>query len=81
MIMIMNLRPTTPAALNTVVQEMEERFPTDEEQETIVEIIREVLGSPDGESQRKEMEEGASRERERMAERIAKEQEAMEIDE
>ncbi|KAI9046772.1 hypothetical protein LZ554_009509 [Drepanopeziza brunnea f. sp. 'monogermtubi'] len=45
-IMILNHRPAKPENLNTMVQEMEQRF-TDEEQLEIVQIIAEVLGKPD----------------------------------
>lgn len=41
--MIINLRPASVAALNTVVEEMSERF-NEEQQEDIVNIIAEVLG-------------------------------------
>lgn len=44
--MIMNLRPTTGSSLNTIVEEMEDRF-TDEQQLEILEIIVEVLGTAD----------------------------------
>lgn len=43
MIMILNLRPTTVAILNTVVEAMEDRF-TEEEQQDIVDGVVEVLG-------------------------------------
>ncbi|KAF4461123.1 Calcitonin gene-peptide-receptor component [Fusarium albosuccineum] len=42
-IMILNLRPASVAALNTVVEEMYERF-NEEQQEAMVNIIAEVLG-------------------------------------
>ncbi|KAF4342021.1 RNA polymerase III subunit C17 [Fusarium beomiforme] len=42
-VMIINLRPASVAALNTVVEEMSERF-NEEQQETMVNIIAEVLG-------------------------------------
>ncbi|KAL4727653.1 hypothetical protein ACLX1H_004338 [Fusarium chlamydosporum] len=42
-VMIINLRPASVAALNTVVEEMSERF-NEEQQEDIVNIIAEVLG-------------------------------------
>ncbi|RGP72707.1 DNA-directed rna polymerase iii subunit rpc9 [Fusarium longipes] len=42
-VMIINLRPASVAALNTVVEEMSERF-DDEQQEAMVNIIAEVLG-------------------------------------
>ncbi|KAL6906653.1 RNA polymerase Rpb4 domain-containing protein [Trichoderma evansii] len=42
-VMILNLRPASVAALNTVIEEMAERF-SDEQQEEMVNIILEVLG-------------------------------------
>ncbi|KAL7787779.1 RNA polymerase Rpb4 domain-containing protein [Trichoderma ceciliae] len=42
-VMILNLRPASVAALNTVIEEMGERF-SDEQQEEIVAIIFQVLG-------------------------------------
>jgi hypothetical protein len=56
--MIMNLRPTKPENLNTIVEEMESRF-TDEEQNNIVQVIAEVLGRPDGEAERQAMTDNA----------------------
>jgi uncharacterized membrane-anchored protein YjiN (DUF445 family) len=44
--MILNLRPASVAALNTVIEEMAERF-SDEQQEEMVAIISEVLGQFD----------------------------------
>lgn len=44
--MILNLRPASVAALNTVIEEMAERF-NDEQQEEMVNIILEVLGQFD----------------------------------
>ena len=43
MLMIVNLRPTNIAVLNTVVEDMLERF-TEDEQQTIIDIITETLG-------------------------------------
>ncbi|OLN91955.1 DNA-directed RNA polymerase III subunit rpc9 [Colletotrichum chlorophyti] len=43
-IMILNLRPASVAALNTVVEEMTERF-DEAQQEDMVNIIAEVLGT------------------------------------
>lgn len=57
--MIMNLRPTKPENLNTIVEEMEERFPEDHLQKEIVTIIAEVLGKPDGEAERQAMTDNA----------------------
>lgn len=41
--MILNLRPASVAALNTVIEDMTDRF-DDEQQEAIVTAIAEVLG-------------------------------------
>ncbi|PTB70021.1 hypothetical protein BBK36DRAFT_46860 [Trichoderma citrinoviride] len=45
-VMILNLRPASVAALNTVIEEMAERF-SDEQQEEMVAIISDVLGQFD----------------------------------
>ncbi|KAH6604883.1 hypothetical protein Trco_006590 [Trichoderma cornu-damae] len=42
-VMILNLRPASVAALNTIIEEMGERF-SDEQQEEMVTIVLEVLG-------------------------------------
>lgn len=42
-VMILNLRPASVAALNTIIEDMPERFP-DEEQEQMVNIVAEILG-------------------------------------
>ncbi len=42
-VMILNLRPSTTPALNTVLEDMADRY-TDEQQEEMVAIIAEVLG-------------------------------------
>lgn len=52
--MIMNLRPTKAESLNTIVEEMDDRF-SDEQQLEIVEIIAEVLGTADGTAERQAM--------------------------
>ena len=57
--MILNLRPIKPENLNTIVEEMEARFPGEELQREICEIIAEVLGKPDGEAERNAMSESA----------------------
>ena len=44
LVMVLNLRPSSVPALNTVVEDMEDRFPY-EKQEEIVNIIAEVLGA------------------------------------
>lgn len=51
--MILNLRPASVAALNTVVEEMTERF-DETQQEEIVNIIAEVLGSFPQEAEQEE---------------------------
>ncbi|RKF75959.1 RNA polymerase III subunit Rpc17 [Golovinomyces cichoracearum] len=43
-IMIMNLRPTKPETLNTVIEEMESRFPEEDTQFQICSSIVDVLG-------------------------------------
>jgi hypothetical protein len=45
-VMILNLRPASVAALNTVVEDMTDRF-TEEQQEEMVQIVGEVLGFPE----------------------------------
>ncbi|KAI0998746.1 hypothetical protein K3495_g9451 [Podosphaera aphanis] len=47
MVMIINLRPTKPENLNTVIEEMEFRYPEEETQHEICAAIMEVLGQPD----------------------------------
>ncbi|KAI1199317.1 HRDC-like protein [Nemania serpens] len=42
-IMVVNLRPTTTAALNAVLEDMEGRF-SEQQQEAIIQIVIEVLG-------------------------------------
>lgn len=42
-VMILNLRPASVAALNTIIEDMSERF-SEEQQEAIVVAIAEVLG-------------------------------------
>ncbi|KAH7320215.1 RNA polymerase Rpb4-domain-containing protein [Stachybotrys elegans] len=44
-VMILNLRPVSIPALNTVIEDMGERF-TEEQQEDILNSIAEVLGQP-----------------------------------
>ncbi|EFZ01385.1 hypothetical protein MHUMG1_02413 [Metarhizium humberi] len=43
MVMILNLRPASIAALNTVIEDMTERY-SDEQQEEMVGIVADVLG-------------------------------------
>jgi hypothetical protein len=56
-IMILNLRPTTAANLNTIVEEMVDRFPDEADQEAILNVIIEVLGQPDQRAEREAMDE------------------------
>lgn len=58
-LMIMNLRPSKPENLNTIIEQMEDRFPQEETQYEIVRIIGEVLGRPDGEAERNAMTQNA----------------------
>ncbi|KAE8445165.1 hypothetical protein EG329_013662 [Mollisiaceae sp. DMI_Dod_QoI] len=76
-LMIMNLRPTKPENLNTIVEEMEERFPGDDLQLQIVAVIAEVLGKPDGEAERQAMTHEAKEARKEQADK----QDGMEVDE
>jgi hypothetical protein len=75
--MILNLRPTKPENLNTIVEEMEERFPGEELQFEIVQVIAEVLGKPDGEAERHAMSENAKEARKELLDR---QDESMEVD-
>jgi hypothetical protein len=76
-LMILNLRPTKPENLNTIVEEMEERFPGDELQNEIVGVIAEVLGRPDGEAERQAMTDNA---KEARKEQLDRQEETMEVD-
>lgn len=42
-VMILNLRPASIAALNTIIEDMPERY-SDEQQEEMVNIVAEILG-------------------------------------
>ena len=77
--MILNLRPTKPESLNTIVEEMEDRFP-DEQQNEIVAVIAEVLGSPDGEAERQAMTDNAAEARKQQLDQENKQEEGMEVD-
>jgi len=57
--MIINLRPTKPESLNTIVEEFETRFESEEQQQEMVDLIAEALGRPDGEAERKAMTDNA----------------------
>jgi hypothetical protein len=54
-LMIMNLRPTKPESLNTIVEEFETRFESEEQQQEMVDLIAEALGRPDGAAERQAM--------------------------
>lgn len=77
--MIMNIRPASESNLNTVLEQMEERF-TDAEQAEIVTIIGEVLGRPDGEAERHAMTENAKEARQEEFNQVSQQEEAMEVD-
>lgn len=53
--MMINLRPTKLENLSTIIEEMDNRFPGDEMQQEILEIITRVLGRPDTEAERQTM--------------------------
>lgn len=80
-IMIMNLRPTKPENLNTIIEEMEYRFPQEEQQEKIVSLIAEVLGTPDGKAEKQAMTNSANEARKGQSEQQAKDLEQHEMDE
>jgi hypothetical protein len=77
--MILNLRPTKPESLNTIVEEMEDRFP-DEQQNEIVAVIAEVLGSPDGEAERQAMTDNAAEARKQQLDQENRQEQGMEVD-
>ena len=78
--MIINLRPTKPENLNTIVEEMEERYPGDDLQKEIVGVIAEVLGRPDGEAERQAMTDSAKEARQEQLDQDARQGEVMEVD-
>jgi len=75
--MIMNIRPGDEASLNTVLEEMESRF-NDEKQLEMVNIIGDILGRPDGNTERHVMNEIANEARQEAANRA--QEESMEVD-
>jgi hypothetical protein len=77
--MIMNLRPTKPENLNTIIEEMEGRF-DDDQQMAIVAAIAEVLGKPDGEAERQAMTDNAKEARKEKSDMESKQEEVMDID-
>lgn len=50
LLMIFNLRPTSLATLNLIVEEFQLRVPSDEEQEAIVDIITQIIGPVEGDA-------------------------------
>ena len=77
-IMILNLRPTKPENLNTVLEEMEERF-DDHQQLAIVAAIADVLGKPDGVAERQAMTDNKEARKEQ-SDLESKQDEAMAVD-
>lgn len=58
--MILNLRPVKPEILTTVIEQMEDRFPGDDLQCQICDIIAEVLGKPNSTAERQAMTDNAA---------------------
>ncbi|KAA8574902.1 hypothetical protein EYC84_004140 [Monilinia fructicola] len=54
-LMIINHRPTTMPNLNNIIEELETRFPDENDQWAILDIISEVLGAQDVEEMKKAM--------------------------
>jgi hypothetical protein len=81
MLMIFNHRPTHIAQLTVLLEDLELRFPQQDTQQEIVDIIAEVLGAPDGEAERTAMEKTAYDSRERQKEARAKEAKEMDAEE
>lgn len=77
--MIINIRPASESNLNTVLEQMEERF-TDEQQQEIVAIIGDVLGRPDGEAERHAMTENAKEARQEEFNQVSQQEEVMKVD-
>ncbi|KAI9746026.1 MAG: hypothetical protein M1818_000707 [Claussenomyces sp. TS43310] len=73
-LMILNHRPTKVAALNTIVEELEQRFPQHSDQIDIVQIIVEVLGSPDQEAELQAMTDAAKDARQAEAMDVSREE-------
>jgi hypothetical protein len=78
--MIINLRPTKPEILNTIVEEMEERFQGDELQAEMVAVIVDVLGKPDGVAERHAMTENAKEARKETEDQEARKDQDEEIE-
>ncbi|QSZ37496.1 hypothetical protein DSL72_008594 [Monilinia vaccinii-corymbosi] len=54
-LMIINHRPTTMPNLNNIIEELDTRFPDENDQWAILDIISEVLGAQDVEEMKKAM--------------------------
>ena len=79
LLLIMNLRPANEGVLNTVLEEMGDRF-SDEQQAEMVEIIGDVLGRADGEAERHAMTENAKEARNVDFNQVSQQEEVMEVD-
>lgn len=53
--MILNMRPTDIQAMNSVIQEIDERYTESEQEDMLAAIVR-VLGQPDEGAEREAME-------------------------
>ncbi|KAG0653008.1 hypothetical protein D0Z07_0702 [Hyphodiscus hymeniophilus] len=78
LLLILNLRPANEGTLNTVLEEMAERF-NDEQQAEMVQIIGDVLGRADGEAERQAMTENAKEARNVEYNQVSQQEEIMEI--
>ncbi|APA09430.1 hypothetical protein SS1G_12234 [Sclerotinia sclerotiorum 1980 UF-70] len=54
-LMIINHRPTSMENLNIIIEELELRFPDENEQWAIIDIVKEVLGAQDAEEMKQAM--------------------------
>lgn len=79
--MIMNHRPTHVSHLMFILEDLEERFPEPAVQQEIINIIADVLGTPDDEAERLAMSESAKGARERQVEAEAEDGHEMDVDE
>jgi hypothetical protein len=73
MLMLLNHRPTHISHLSYLLEEAGERFPEEQTQWDIINIVAEVLGTPDLEAERAAMEKNARDARERQAAADARE--------
>ncbi|KAF4637174.1 hypothetical protein G7Y89_g911 [Cudoniella acicularis] len=68
-IMIVNLRPTKLENLNVIIEQMDDRFP-EEDQVRLLHVIAEVLGRPNQEAERQAMTDNAKEARNKVQEAI-----------